>query len=70
MNNPTVYVLWSLEFVISSIKSINASDVDLFAQNPYWLSVRSLFFSMNLSSRLLKSFSRILENCGSKETGL
>lgn len=62
MNIPTVYCFWSTELVISSTDSVSASDVVRLNLNPYWLSVSNLCLSMNLSSQLLKSFSKVLEN--------
>ena len=67
-NTPIAIPLLSIQFVISSISCISASDVDLYVLNPFWLSVRRLCFSMNLSSLSENSFSSILENWGSKET--
>ncbi len=66
-NIPTAYFFWSIEVVISAIVSVNASDVDLFDLNPYWLSFSNLCLFLNFSNLLL-SFSRIFENCGSRET--
>ncbi len=66
MNTPTAYPLWSMEFVIFTIESVFASNVDLFALKPYCL---NLCLSMNLSNLSLKSFSNIMGNCGSKDAG-
>lgn len=70
INIPTARIFWSMEFAIPSVESMKASDVDLFVLNPFRLLVSSLRWSVNLSSRLLKSFSRIWGNCGSYEAGL
>ena len=51
-------------------KSISACEVDILVRNPYWLVDSILFLSINLSSLLLYSFSRILENWHSRDIGL
>lgn len=56
MSIPRVYCLWSRTRVISSIDSINASDVDLLDLTPYWPSESNLCLSMNLSNLSLNSF--------------
>ena len=61
MNTPIVHNLLSREAVISSTSSVNAKQVDMFSLNPYWVGLITLYFSRNSVSRLLKSFSSILE---------
>lgn len=47
MKIPQIYhKFFSVQFEISSIKSIKARDVDLFCLNPYWLSDNKLCFSI------------------------
>ena len=56
--------------VISSVSSVSARDVDIFVLNPHWLFIKMSFLLMKESNLVQNNFSRIFENCGSRETGL
>lgn len=56
IKNSHCILFLSIQLVFFSINLISIKEVDLSVLNPYWLSVSSLWFSMNLSKSFSKEF--------------
>lgn len=64
------YCFLSIAVNISSVNYISAIVVYCLDLKPYLLLLKILYLSVNLSNLATKNFSNILENCGSRDTGL
>ena len=68
---PTVFFSLSIADVKFSTFCKMASDVDLLDRKPYWFSfIQGAVFNEIVCSDIKKSFSNILENCGSNDNGV
>ena len=70
VKTPMVHLFWSKADVISSVNSVRAIHVDILALNPNILLFKLLYLSIYVSNLLWNSYSKNLENCGSRDIGI